>query len=70
MKRAKKFAFKIGACIDLCLQDPMCKGYTWYGEDEFDPGNRDICVLFKELNRDDSCFHCISGHRQVLEDGG
>ena len=61
--------FQIGKCLELCQTiDIECKGYTWYGE-EPSSGVKDICVLFRELNREGPCFDCTSGKAQVIADG-
>ena len=61
---ANIYSFK--ECFDKCDSNPLCQGYTWYGENGLKFQN--VCVTFKDLLTKYQCSSCKSGKIEVDED--
>ena len=56
-------------CLQLCLKNSDCKGYTWYGNSTFvaDAKLYHYCILFSTLEDEYECQNCISGETSEPE---
>ena len=52
-------------CIESCLQNHLCSGYTWYKSESTKFEN--ICILFDSLYNEYPCENCISGEFANLQ---
>ena len=52
----------VSACIEICIKEENCNGYTWHGE--FSTRLSNVCVLFNTLNNEHNCIDCFSGSLQ------
>ena len=50
----------VGDCLQNCLENEDCQGYTWY---DHDGKISNVCTLFANLIGEYECQHCLSGKR-------